>query len=244
MTKQNQIVAIEKGVKTTTGRDITNLYQLIQKPDLQAGITKTYQPRDDEGEQLPAESKLVQVKLPVVLEDLGKHFTRLFDVVLTKDSGNMIAKADVVVEGVTIVKDAPVPFLLFLEKQLVDLQTVVRALPTLDPADSWHYDTNSGVYRTEPKGTTRGKKVPQNHVKAPPTDKHPAQVEMYFEDVIVGTWETVKLSGALPADRRNQLVERMTALIEAVKYAREQANTVEVTDRTIGAVLFGYLLAD
>jgi hypothetical protein len=35
-------------------------------------------------------------------------------------------------------------------------------------------------------------------VKAEATEKHPAQVEVYHEDVVVGQWKTVKFSGALP----------------------------------------------
>lgn len=244
MTKLNQIVAIDKGVKTNTGRDIDKLYHLIEKTALLNGISRTYRPKDDDGDQLPPESTLVQVKLPAVLEDLAKHFTRLFDVVLTKETGNMSAEADLVVDGATLAAGLSVPFLLFLEKQLVDFQTTVRNMPTLDPAFDWSYDPNRGVYATEPTGSTRTQKVPRSFTKAPATDKHPAQVEMFTEDVIVGTWDTIRFSGAIPADRRIQITERLTALIEATKFAREQANQLEVTNQKIGEALFTYLLAD
>ena len=52
--------------------------------------------------------------------------------------------------------------------------------------------------------TLRTKKVPRNHVKAEATEKHPAQVEVYYEDVAVGYWTTVKFSGALPAQPRQR----------------------------------------
>lgn len=244
MTRLNQIVATEKGVKTTAHRDIDTLYKLIQKAPLLSGISRTYRPKDDDGDQLPPESTLVQVRVPVVLEDIAKHFTRLMDITLTKDAGNTVASADIKVNGVVLAQDVPVPTLLFLEKHLTDLQTTIRALPTLDPAEVWEYDPNAGVHRTLDIQTNKTKKVPQNHVKSPATDKHAAQVEMYFEDVNVGTWSTVKFSGALPTDRRNQLVERVAQLITAVKFAREEANTTEVQQRTIGAALFGYLIGD
>lgn len=64
---------------------------------------------------------------------------------------------------------------------------------------------------------------------------------MYFEDVPVGTWTTVKFSGALPAQRVNELRTRVEKLADAVRFAREGANETEITDQKIGATVFGYL---
>jgi hypothetical protein len=89
----------------------------------------------------------------------------------------------------------------------------------------------------------RTKKVPRNHVKAEATEKHPAQVEVYHEDVVVGYWRTVKFSGALPAQRVNELLERVEKLQAAVKFAREDANGTEVTDQKPGKKVFDYLFA-
>ena len=83
--------------------------------------------------------------------------------------------------------------------------------------------------------------MPRNHVKAEATEKHPAQVEVYYEDVAVGYWTTVKFSGALPAQRVNELLERVEKLQHAVKFAREEANGTEVTDQRVGDAVFGYL---
>ena len=127
----------------------------------------------------------------------------------------------------------PVTYLLFLEKQLVDLHTFVKKLPVLDAAESWTFDESADCYATEPVQTVRTKKVPRNHVKAEATEKHPAQVEVYYEDVTVGYWKTVKFSGALPAKRVNELLERVEKLQQAVKFAREEANGTEV-DRPAG----------
>ena len=71
-------------------------------------------------------------------------------------------------------------------------------------------------------------------MKAEATEKHPAQVEVYYEDVVVGHWRTVKFSGALPASRVKELLERVDKLQQAVKFAREEANDSEVTDQQIG----------
>ncbi len=84
---------------------------------------------------------------------------------------------------------------------------------------------------------------PRNHVKAEATDKHAAQVEVYFEDMPVGTWTTVKYSGALPATRRQTLLERLQAVRDAVKYAREDANSAEITNQRPAAELMNFLFA-
>ena len=130
-----------------------------------------------------------------------------------------------------------------LEKQLVDIHTFVKKLPTLDASETWKRDEAADCWATDPILTVRTKKVPRNHVKAEATDKHPAQVEVYHEDIQVGTWRTVKFSGALPAARVNELLARVEKLQEAVKFAREEANNAEAPEVKIGEAVFGFLFA-
>lgn len=166
---------------------------------------------------------------------------RLFDLQLTQDVGNTQAKADVVVDGQTVLSDVPVTYLLWLDKHLSDLRTFVDKLPTLDPSEAWAWDDARGCWASAPVETVRSKKVPRNHVLAEATEKHPAQVQVFNEDVPVGNWTTVKLSGALPPAQIREYRSRVTKLQDAVKVAREQANSVEVTDRPAGAAVLGYL---
>ncbi|WP_433683770.1 hypothetical protein [Nocardia sp. CA-119907] len=241
MTKLNQIIAVEKGVKSGALRELAETHNQLQKPGLLAGIARTYQPKDEEGEQLPPESTRVQVKSEEVLRQTAATLTRLFDVTATKDWTNCEARADVRVDEQTLLAAVPVSYLLFLEKQLADLHTFVKKLPVLDAAEAWAFDDSSDTWRTDAVRTIRTKKVPRNHVKAEATEKHPAQVEVYYEDIAIGYWTTVKFSGALPARRVNELVERIEKLQQAVKFAREEANGTEVTDRKTGDVIFRYL---
>jgi len=210
---------------------------------LLAGIARTYKPKDDEGEQLPSESTKVQLKADEVISNTVESLSKLFDVTATKDWANVQAKANVEVDGQVILEKAPVSYLLFLEKQLVDFHTFVKKLPVLDPSETWIRDTSADCYATEAVQTVKTKKIPRNHVKAEATEKHPAQVEVYYEDVIVGTWRTIKFSGALPASRINELLERVEKLQEAVKFARETANETEAREVKVGERVFGYLLA-
>ncbi len=239
--KLNQIIAIEKGVKSASFGELTEAHHLLQKPSLLAGISRTYQPKDEEGEHFPPEFTRVQASAETVIKDTAKILTKLFDITAAKDWANCQAKADIVVDGQTLARDVPATYLLFLEKQLVDLHTFVKKLPTLDPSESWAFDPSADCFVTDPVQTAKTKKVPRNHVKAEATEKHPAQVEVFHEDVVVGYWKTVKFSGALPASRVKELLDRVDKLQQAVKFAREEANSLEAPDKKVGDSVFGYL---
>lgn len=243
MTKLNQIIAVEKGVKTDSGQAFTRIYHQLQKTALFAGLIRTYKPRDDEGEKLPGEGTKVQLRAETLLDDAATALTRLFDVTITKDHANGTAIANVVVDGVVLLNDVPVTTLLFLEKQLVDLRTVISKLPVLDPSEDWEFNETVGAWATTPAFTTRTKKIPRTLQKAPATEKHPAQVDVWMEDTVVGDWTVVKFSGAVPQTRVDELLGRVEALRVAVKYAREEANSVEVVNRNIGKKIFDYLFA-
>ncbi|EST20044.1 hypothetical protein M878_40245 [Streptomyces roseochromogenus subsp. oscitans DS 12.976] len=72
----------------------------MQKPALLTGISRMYQPKDEEGEQLPPESTRVQVQAAHVLREMSASLTRLFDVTAAKDWANCAARAEVYYEDV------------------------------------------------------------------------------------------------------------------------------------------------
>jgi hypothetical protein len=240
----NQILAIEKGSKNRAEQGLTKAYQLLQKADLLEGLEKTYQPKDEEGDQLPPDSKRLQVRAPEVIKSVSQDLLGYLDITLTKDAANCTAKADVVVDGQVIANDVPVTTLLFLEKKLADLHTFFSKLPVLNPAYDWRSDDARDCYVTEPRQTARTNKIEEPVMLAAATEKHPAQVQLRAKDVLVGYWTTVNLSGALPASRVNELKARVEKLQDAVKAAREAANSCNVEHQHIGEKIFGYLLAE
>lgn len=233
-TALNKIVAVEKTIKANSYKRFTELHQQVQKTALLGGISRTYRPRDDDGDQLPAEENRVQLRASEVIREVIRELTRLFDVVATKDWGNMQARADIKVDDEVLLRDVPVTYLLFLEKQLTDLRTFVTKLPALDASEAWSWDQNQNAYATAPVETHRTKKVPRVLVKYEATEEHPAQTEVWYEDVVVGYWKTIKYSGALPAQRIQELTDRIDKLLAAVKYAREEANRLEVEQVEVG----------
>jgi len=241
MAKLNQIIAIQAGKKAQAKETLTEAYHLLKKPDLLGGLVRTYQPRDENGEPQPDERKQVQVKVNELIGRITADLTEMMDVVATQDWANCQARADVVVDGHKLLQGVPVTHLLFLEKQLIDLRTFIESLPVLDAAEDWEYRPEVDCHVSRPSRSNRTKKVPKNHVKYEATKEHPAQVEMYMEDVWVGSWTTTKFSGAIPAAARNAMLQRVRKVLDAVKAAREEANGLEIKPQKVGASLLGYI---
>ena len=241
--KLNQVLAIEKGVKSRTLSAVTKLYHEVQKPARLAGLHKTYEPLDDDGVRYPPESAKVAVRAEDVLKDAKKALRELFDVTAQKDWANCNARANIVVDGKTLVEDAPVTYLLFLEKQLNDIKNLVGKLPVLDSAEDWSYDEALGLFKTEPVKSTRTQKVHKPIVLYDATEEHPAQTQMVTVDEVVGNWTTVKQSGALPRNRKDELLERVERLTEAVKFARENANDTDAPKQELGEDVLSFLFS-
>lgn len=240
--KLTVILGLLKGAKARAHTNVSALHHQSTKTPLYAGQVRTYEPRDDDGERRPAESQKVQLKATDVLTELSTQLARHWDLALWRDHGNTLARADVIVDDVTILPDVPATFLLFLEKQLNDWRTAVTKLPTLATDQSWKLNDSTGFYETEAVKSASTKKILRNHQLAKPTDKHPEQVKTYEEDVPVGDWTTIKQSGALTVRHQRLLVDRLDKLADAVKSARERANLVEVEEVKAADALFDYLL--
>lgn len=241
--KLNQIIAIEKGVKGRAHTFISGVYKLVQKPALFNGAIRTYHKRNEEGDDVPGERQLVQYTVAETLEHLKQSQSEMLDILATKDMANQEASADVVVSGRTILDAVPATTLISLEKVLTDYRTLFNSLPVLDPSEDWSVDVSTGQYKSSPKQTQRTKKVQRPIVLYDATDKHPAQTNMITEDVVVGNYETVLLSGAIPKGVRNGYIQRIDMLIDAVKQAREEANSREVSRRPkIGGKVFDFIL--
>ena len=242
MPKLNQIIAIEKGVKSRVYGRLTELHKLLQKPALFNGFSKQYEKRDEEGEDLPPERQRVQMTVSNVLMDIATQTTELLDVTASKDWTNTRAFGRVM-DGDRVLFEAPVTYLLFLEKQLSDLRTMIGELPVLDEAEEWSGDSNSGLSRTAELRTHRTKKVQKPIVLYQATPEHPAQTQLVTEDIIAGYWKLTKLSGAMAKPERDRLLGRVETLFKAVKQAREEANGVDVIEPpAIGNIMFDYLM--
>lgn len=240
--KLNQVIAVEKGIKNRTNAELTALHRIAEKTDLLNGFTKTYQSVEEEGQGMPPQAQRVQYTAESLLADARKLLADLFDVTATKDWGNQSARADVLIDGTALLTGVPATYLLFLDKQLTDLNTFVTKIVELDPAVDWAVDSTTGMFKSTPLKSHRTEKKEMPLVLFPATDKHPAQTKTIVEDRLVGYWTTIKQSGAIPAPQKKAIVARVIKLQQAVKSALEQANMVEVSEQQVSNKLFSFLI--
>lgn len=241
MPKLNQILAIEKNKKTQLHKEITELHHATQKPPLLNGHHKVFTAREEDGESFPDDVQKVQHLHHEVIDQVCDRLAVLMDVTASKDWTNCNAKADLVVNGEPFLEQVPVPYLLFLEKELHDLHTFVEKICELDPGETWTLDPNSGQYRSEPVKTSKTKKLQKPIVLYDATPDHPAQTQLITEDVVIGHWTTTKFSGAIPRPRKKMLLERISLLEDAAKFAREQANSIEATEPKVGRKILDFI---
>jgi hypothetical protein len=241
-TALNQLLAVRKGIRSEVTAAAVALHRDSQKMPLLNGFTKTYRRINEDDPELPGESLKLQLRVSDLLGMLRDQYVRLWDLTATIDVTNCEARGTVVVGEHRI--EAPVSFLLFLEKQLGELHEFIAKLPILDPSENWKWAPTANAWMTDRFTTVRSKKVPRNHVLAEATDKHAAQVQIWHEDVPVGYWDTVKFSGAIPAEQKNQLLVRVSEVRQAVKMAREEANMAAVRQTVVADALFDHIFAE
>jgi hypothetical protein len=240
----NQVIAIEKDVKSRYHSRLSELYHILQKPTLFNGFNKNYEKLAEEDVDLPPENQKVQYRVGDILREVAKSHTEFMDVTSRKDWTNQEATGTIEIDGVSLMTDIPISYLLFLEKQVTDLRTFFSKLPELAIEEDWGFDDNASLYRSKDLTTHRNKKKTSFVVVVPPTAEHPAVVKDVVEDVLAGHWKLVKMSGAMPRPEKEALCERTEKLLLAIKKAREAANTQEEEKvPPVGERIFNFLYA-
>jgi hypothetical protein len=254
----HQILAVDLGIEADAKRALAEAIRILAvggKQDPLTGLSDTYESNDQvRWPAKPAESRRVQFTTAGLLENAVAAMTRLLDVKLTREAGNAEARADIIIDGEVLLADVPVGYLMFLENRISSLITMlIDHLPVRDPAQEWHgqeTDPNlpRGVYATEPRvtPTTTKDKLVQTIAEPKVIEGHafPGQYAPYDGDVTTGTKTAISYSGQLSVKDVQDLRERAVTMLIAVRYAREQANTLEVTNRKAGAVILGRIFGD
>lgn len=236
------IVALRRSTKARTYAFTSEVNRMIQRGQLFEGLARRYEPKAEDGEKLPDENKQVQLVAESLLDNVFGDLGKFWNLSATQEHGNQVARADVVIDGSTILTDVPTGTLMFLEKQLNDVHTLIANMPTLDPAREWTTSPDTGISSAKPVETTRSNKIESTQIVVPATAQHPAQTRDRVQDQIVGTWYTTHQSGALPIARQHELIRRVDKLRDAVKVAREEANLVNVHDEEVADTLVTYIL--
>lgn len=251
MTRLNQIIALRAGAIADRDRAVAGARAALKSEKALKGIVRVHRPLDEQasGDALllvpPDETHGVQITAQAVLEAASRPWVRLMDLERTREQSNGQAAADVVLEdGTVLLVQVPATYLLFLERELREVQRVLADLPRLDPAERWEPDPSQGegTWRSQAAEVNVTKRMRHNWVKFAGDVNHEPQIDVYEEDTPVARRTTWQLSGAMEIDRIRELQERCAEMLAAVLKAREEANSMEVTDARAGAAVFRYLM--
>lgn len=246
MAKLHELLAAEGTVKTQADKcrsDLINTFE--KKRHLFGEKVVTFQPSTDGAEKVTEEQSDLQTTAKQELRWIAGIWTKALDAAFQIAESNMAARADVVLDsGVTLLTGVPATALLELEKRAAEIQALVTAIPTLDPAKGFKPDPDrgDGIYKAREVRKTRTKKIVRPLVKYEATKEHPAQVDMVPEDVPVGTILEQEWSGLLTPAEKADMLARAEEVRRALKMARSRANEAEAAKVAVAQGIFTYVL--
>ena len=245
----HELLAVEAGLAETATRISKEVTKVLDsKSSLFTGMHKAHSLFNEADQHMvqAAEVKEVESTVADQLNYLGTELARYWDVTYLKEEANQRAKADIIVDNKVIASNVPAIVLLSMEKKLTALLATYNAIPTLDAAKAWEIDPTYArpfVYRTKyvtERHQTQTKKKWQEI--SPATVQHKAQVAEVDETTVIGKYTITEFSGATTSLDKAEKLQRLTALIRAVKSARQRANSTEVSASLFGS--FGLSLID
>lgn len=241
-----QVTATVKHHQTVASAAGARGHATLVSPGITEGRESTFAPQTDADDPLPPRTENVAGRALEILEPIMAAYARYGDSCATRDWGNCEADARADVElpdGTVLLHNVPLTFILWLEKQCTHTwRTLLEKVPTLDPRESWEFDGEKELWRSQPRQEPALLQVPDGTVLYDATPEHPAQVSEFHRPELTGVWTHVRFSGAIPPQVHSALMERLDELTIAVKLARERANATKVREQHVSAPLIAYLL--
>ncbi|MEO0731804.1 MAG: hypothetical protein AAFZ52_03145 [Bacteroidota bacterium] len=243
MNKLYEVLAVEQDRKQKINVELGKLRKnFLNHPEVYDGLVKRYVSLEEDGEQIPDEERNISQPLSDDLRQTLQVFNDGLRATLQKEETNAggKARAELRVDDVSFGQLAATS-LLAIEGQLSKLRDLYQALPTLDNARRYDFDEQRNLYATEPEVKFRTVKRPKVVVKYEATKEHPAQTELLNLDAQVGRYETTYFSSRVSQSRKQELLDRIDQLLEAVRVARAKANTAEVIKVTVTDKLLDFI---
>jgi hypothetical protein len=241
MTKLYEILAVESDLRKKAADLLKATIALFGQPGKFIGRSvSAHAILEDEPELFPENTDIAN-SVGSELSDIEETFGAYVDVTVQKELSNTRAFADVQIDGATIFEHLSATALLNLESRLSELEALYIAIPTLDVTERWQHDDDQGCYVSGVRTAYRTKKVPKPMVLYDATVEHPAQVQVFTEEIPAYRIESFQSSGMLtPADKQMRL-ERLAKLAVAVKQARQRANDTEIEPTHVACKIFDYV---
>jgi hypothetical protein len=247
MPKLHELLAIETSLESQANKVRSELVNTFEKKrHLFEEKRVTFRPLAEGEEEVTESQSDIQSTVPKELEWISTFLVKALDASYQVALANTWARADVVLEDdeTVILNNVPATTLLELEKRMGEIQHLLTSIPTLDPAKGFLEDpARKNIFQARPVTKNRTKKVQKPVVLYEATDKHPAQVQLATEDVVVGTISEQEWSGLITPAQKADLLARVEMLIRAIRRGRSRANDTEVDrSKKIGATLLKFIL--
>lgn len=239
MGKLHELLAVEGELASRANDALKAAKELFGNPQKLMGQVRKYRPLTEDGKTQPDEITNLSTTVALEVKPMFQAFGAWMDASIQKEVTNQATKATIELGSEKF--DLPAPALLNLESKLANLRSVMEAIPTNDTTERWEWDAETESYVSAPRTTFRTEKLPKAFVAYEATDKHPAQVQVFTEDVRVGEWTTIIKSGMLSPSQKRDMMARLDKVIAAVKKARQRANDIEVAEIHIADALLSYI---
>jgi hypothetical protein len=239
-------LAVEGQLKAQVTHARTDLRKTFEsKRHLFEEKRKTYTAAIAGAEPVVEEQSEIQSTIRAELRWIADLWTKALDTSYQVCEGNMTARADVVLDnGTVLLKGVPATALMDVGKRMAELQELLSAVPTLDPAKGFKPapDRGAGYFKAREVLRTRTRKVQVPLVKYQATVEHPAQVDVISVDEPAGSLLEQEWSALITPAQKADLLTRVEEVRRAITTALQRANTVEVQEVHCGEVLFKYVL--
>jgi len=244
MGQLHELLAVEANLKGHGDRvSKETMTNFTKKDQLFKGKTRNYQPINDEGEKFPDEDVTMTTTVPARLQYTWDAVIAAIDATYQKEVTNTVAKADLELDGETLIAQVPATALLTLETKLKEIRALVEKAPTLEPGKGWTKDdAQENTWKSKEVVTIKTKKIEDFKTVAAATKEHPAQVAKVVRDETVGRWHQTEISGEITSDEKMKMLTRIDNIFREVKKARARANTTDVVTDIIGKKILDYVM--
>ena len=249
--KLHEVLAVEGELESQSSKVMTEARQTFTKKGNHfMGFHKWLDMNDDnrkKEEEGATEHREVVETVKGKLDWVWKHFGRYLNAVAQKERTNQEARADLMVGDEVLIEAMPATLLLGLESRLKKLRDVYMAVPTHQPGVRWEADAGRGeeVFRAAELVTTqKQEKTIRHKVLVEATEHHPAQIDKWTENIVVGTFKSEIWTSTVSPAQKAEWLGRIDQLLRAVKRARQRANSTEVVSISVNNVLKNFIHKD
>ncbi len=237
----HQVLKQEALARAEFEREAARLERALKASETFSGLLHTYEPLEEGGLTEHPKQKIVQQTTSGLFTEVKEALGIILNIEATKETGNLHAHADLLIEGNVVATQVPATLLLYLVKRFTMLHEFVALAPELDPTRAWVYNEELGHFVSEPTFRDKTEKTMKAEVIVPPTDHFPAQVKEYSKDRKIGQWTERTYSGAMRRKDKLELLSRIKTVMTACQMALEQANRVPVQRQRLAEPLLKFI---